>query len=223
MTILTASGERALRIAICIPCQDTVNAGFALDLARLMHRVGQSGIITTIIQNRGTILPQQRAVLVRAAKEFTATHILWLDSDMRFPADTLFRLLAHEEPIVAANYAKRRHPILPTAEHRERGYLFTTPESEGLVEVTQCGMGIMLVDMTVFNTISQPWFAIGFNRQDEEYSGEDFFFCKKARESGFLTLIDQDLSKEVRHVGEMEFTASHTVLTRNAYTPEQVA
>lgn len=220
MTILNATGEKVYRVAICIPCTDTLNAGFALDLARLTYYLGQAGITTTLIQNRGTIIPQQRAVLVRAAMEWTATHILWLDSDMRFPPQTLHRLLLHNEPIVAVNYARRREPYFPTAEHRELGLLFTTEDSDGLVEVTQCGMGVMLVDMQVYHTIAQPWFAIGFNPRDGEYTGEDFFFCKKAREAGFATLIDQDLSKEVKHVGEMQFTAEHTVLTRAAYQQE---
>ena len=39
-----------------------------------------------------------------------ATHILWLDSDMRFPADTLGRLLARNRDIVGANYCARRFP-----------------------------------------------------------------------------------------------------------------
>jgi hypothetical protein len=223
MAILDKSGAPVLRIAICIPCTDTLNSGFALDLARLTYVLGEAGIQTTLIQNRGTIIPQQRAVLVRAAMHWTATHILWLDSDMRFPPNVLHRLVQHHEPIVAVNYARRREPYLPTAEHRELGLLFTTEDSEGLVEVTQCGMGIMLVDMQVYHAMQQPWFAIGFNPRDNEYTGEDFFFCKKAREAGFVTLIDQDLSKEIKHVGEMSFTAEHTVVTRDAYHSQEMA
>lgn len=220
MAILSVTGDPVIRLAICIPCTDSVNAGFSVDLARLTYYLGQAGIETTLIQNRGTIIPQQRAVLVRAAMSWTATHILWLDSDMRFPPNVFHRLLQHKEPIVAVNYARRREPYFPTAEHRELGLLFTTEDSEGLVEVTQCGMGIMLVDMRVYHAIAQPWFAIGFNKSDGEYTGEDFFFCKKAREAGFVTLIDQDLSKEITHVGEMAFTAAHTVVTRDAYAAQ---
>jgi hypothetical protein len=36
-----------------------------------------------------------------------ASHILFLDSDMTFPPDTLQRLLDHKVPIVGADYVKR--------------------------------------------------------------------------------------------------------------------
>lgn len=223
MTLLNGDGTPRIKVAICLPCQDTVNAGFALDLARLVRRLTEEHCEHTIIQNRGTIIPQQRATLVQHATTYGASHVLWLDSDMRFPCDTAARLLAHGEPIVAANYSTRRAPILPTAEHREHGSLFTTPESEGLVEVSHVGMGVMLVEMRVYSTIKEPWFALGFNPVDKQYVGEDFFFLRRARESGFVTLIDQELSKEVRHVGEMEWRPEHACVTRDVYNTTQEA
>lgn len=223
--LLDASGAPTLTIAIATPCQDTVAAGYAYDLARLVGHVSAArpDIRLSVHQNRGTIIPQQRAVLVRMAMEAEATHILFIDSDMRVPPDALFRLLAHNEPIVACNYSTRRSPILPTAEHREHGYLFTPPDAEELAEVTQCGMGLMLVDMQVFARIPQPWFAIGFNKVDAEYTGEDFFFCQKARDAGYRIWIDQALSREVKHVGAFEYTAHHACVTRDAYTAAEEA
>lgn len=221
MSVLHADGSRMLRIAILTPCQDMVSAGFALDLARLTASVPW-WMEHTVVQNRGTLLPQQRATLVHAAQVWGATHALWLDSDMRFPPDTLEQLLAHEQPIVAANYATRRKPILPTAEHREYGHLFTEPIDTALIEVTQAGMGVMLVDMSVYARMKEPWFILGFNPKTSEYIGEDFFFLRKAREHGFVTLIDQALSNEVRHVGELEFSAQHACVTRDALSPRPV-
>lgn len=218
--LVSKEGKKLLRVAICIPCQDTVMAGFALDLARL---TGYLTVTHTILQSRGTILPQQRATLVKAAQSWGATHVLWLDSDMRFPSDTLDRLLAHEEPIVAANYPTRRPPILPTAEHRDHGLLFTGPDSDGLVEVSHVGMGVMLVDMQVYARMREPWFQLGFTPKDSSYIGEDVFFLRRARADGYRTLIDQGLSREVRHVGEMEFRAEHANVTRDIHNERQGA
>lgn len=211
------------RIAICTPCQDTVNAGFALDLALLVGFTNRNApeIETAVIQNRGTIIPQQRAVLVMAAQEFRASYILWIDSDMRFPKDALFQLLARERAIVAANYPKRRQPILPTAGDSQRGFLFTTPESTGLVGVTECGMGLMLTDMDVFKRLPKPWFQHGYTPKDGEYVGEDFYFCRAAKREGYTILIDQDLSKQVRHAGEIEWTQDHAIVTRDALTERE--
>jgi hypothetical protein len=145
--------------------------------------------------------------------EAGATHVLWLDSDMRFPKDALGRLLAHGEPIVGANYTTRRPPYLPTAETAE-GYLFGSPDLDGLVEVSHLGMGLLLVDTDVFRKIGEPYFALGYNRQDGSYVGEDFYFCKKARDHGYKVYVDQTLSREVRHIGETEFRYEHALETQ---------
>lgn len=214
-----------MKIAIATPCQDTVHAGYTYDLARLVGYVvkAQPDVELTIHQNRGTIIPQQRATLVMSSVEAGADSILWIDSDMRFPPDALQRLLDHDEPIVAANYSTRRKPYLPTAEHREHGYLFTPEHAMGLAEVTHCGMGFMLTAMSVFGKIPKPYFAIGYSQADGEYAGEDFFFCRRAREAGFRVMIDQSLSKEIRHAGLMEFSAEHTIITRDACAPPEVS
>lgn len=219
MPVVDVNGREVIRLAILTPCQDTVTAGYAYDLARLVGHItsARPDIQLSYHQNRGTIIPQQRAVLVRAAMEAKATHVLWIDSDMRFPPDAFFQLLADDEPIVAANYPTRRPPILPTAEHSEHGYLFTPADADGLDEVTRCGMGLMLVRMHVYESIKQPWFVIGFSPSDAEYTGEDFFFCQQARNAGFTIWIDQALSKSVKHGGAMEFTAQHACTTRDVY------
>lgn len=208
-----------MRIAICTPCQDQVSAGYAMDLAKLVGLTlrERPDVDLVLFQVRGSILPSQRMQLVRLALAGEADAILWIDSDHRFPKDALLRLLEHGKPIVAANYATRRPPILPVAEDAERGRLFTDSESGGLVDVTHAGMGLMLVQCGVYRAIPEPWFALGFSKSEGEYLGEDVFFCRRAKEAGFPTLVDQDVSKDVKHVGEMEFTHRHTAITRDAY------
>ena len=214
-------GEKQLKVAIVTPCQDTVAAGYALDLAKLVGRSQLPNIQLALFHVRGTIIPEQRTTLARAARDAGCTHVLWVDSDMRFPANSLIRLLEHDEPIVACNYPTRRPPYLPTAEHKDLGMLFTEENSTGLVEVGHAGMGLMLVDMDVHQKIAEPWFALGYSPSDGGYVGEDFFFCKKAKEAGYRVLIDQDLSKEVKHIGETEFRNEHANVTREMYNKKQ--
>ncbi len=206
-------------VAIAMPCGDMIHAGTALDLAKLVGYTvaNHPEVRLQNYQVRGTLIADQRATLVRTALENGATHILWVDSDMRFPKDGLVRLLAHGKPIVAANYPTRRPPIIPTAEHRELGFLFTQASSTGLAEVTRCGMGFMLVDAAVYQTIPEPWFAIGYNTSDGRYTGEDTFFLQRARTIGkYETLIDQALSNDVKHIGAIEFENAHALLQRDA-------
>lgn len=208
-------GKKRCRVMAAVPCQDQVDAGFALDLAGLAARTALSDTTLTFAQVRGAYLPQQRCDLVQIALDKDATHILWLDSDMRFPDDALLRLVERDKPIVAANYPTRRPPFLPTAEHREKGYLFTTADASGLEEVSHAGMGLMLVDLDVYRALDKPWFALGYDPTKDGWAGEDVFFCRNAGRAKFPVLIDHDLSHEVRHSGQMIFTQRHAELTRH--------
>lgn len=216
-------GEPAARVldltatvVIAIPCQDQVSAGFTYDLARLVGFVTKHhpNVHLHLVMNRGTLIADQRHVLVQEAKARGATHILWLDSDMRFPKDVLSRFLAFNLPIVAANYATRRTPVLPTAENAELGMVFNQPGDQALVSVDRVGMGCMLVDMQVFAKIGDPpWFAIGFNKAASSYIGEDVYFCRMAKKAGCEVWIDPVLSNEVRHLGEFQYSLRHAAVT----------
>lgn len=214
MRLLDANGDAPQKVAICTPCNDTVSAGYALDLVQLVARtlLTLPGLDLSVLQVKGTLLPHQRHQLVTRSRD--CSHILWIDADMRFPADALVRLLAHEQPIVACNYPTRRLPIEPTAERDMDGQLFTDDDADGLIAVDTCGMGLMLVEMGVYDTIPAPWFAVGWNAKGETYASEDVFFCATAAKHGFPVLIDQGLSRQVRHVGAFEYTNQHAVLAR---------
>ena len=211
-------------IGVLIPTRDFVNAGFAYDLARLVgFTVGTSHHKVVLYTSSGTLLSAQRQDLAKSAIEAGCTHTLWLDSDMRFPKDTIIRLLKHDTGIVCANYAKRRFPTEPIAV-RKNGKdedakiiqrVYTEDHSTGLVDVDYCGMGVMLVKAEVYKTMEYPWFAIPWVPNAQDYMGEDVWFCRRAAENGTKTYIDQDLSKEVHHIGSFEFKHEHTIACRD--------
>lgn len=211
-------------IGILIPTRDFVNSGFSYDLARLVgYTVGTSHHKVVLYTSSGTLLSAQRQDLAKSAIEAGCTHTMWLDSDMRFPKDTIIRLLKHDTGIVCANYAKRRFPTEPIAV-RKNGTdedaktiqrVYTEDHSTGLVDVDYCGMGVMLVKSEVYKTMEYPWFAIPWVPNAQDYMGEDVWFCRRAAENGTKTYIDQDLSKEVHHIGSFEFKHEHTIACRD--------
>jgi hypothetical protein len=210
-------------IGILIPTRDFVNSGFAFDLARLVgYTIGSSDNKVVIYSSSGTLLSSQRQDLARDAVEAGCTHTLWLDSDMRFPKDTILHLLERDQDIICANYAKRRFPTEPIAvkknvpgEDAEKiNRVYTEDDSTGLVEVDYCGMGVMLVKAEVYKKMEYPWFAIPWVPAAEDYIGEDVWFCRRAYENGFKTMVDQDLSKEVHHIGTFEYKHEHTLICR---------
>lgn len=204
------------KIFVCIPCHDRWVLGFGFDLAHLVgHFVGnpyqrdaEDPLPALAIHYcMTTILPDGRQKLVELAKEQGATHILWLDSDMRFPKETLHMLLAHDKAIVGCNYMARRLPHMMTA-RKDGAPLISTPDDHGLAEVEHMGFGVLLTAIEVFDGPG-PHFAFGWMKNAEgklQPIGEDVFFCRNARKAGHQIWVDQDLSRAIGHCGEFTFT-----------------
>jgi hypothetical protein len=225
MSILNRKGKPvkpSMRVLVASPVQDSVKALFAYDLAQLTAQtlIARPDIAVQVVFDRGSVVPMQRAALVKKALEVDATHILWLDSDMRFPPDALARLLAHKKPIVGVNYVTRIQPCVPITAVEQPGIseltrLFTAEGDEGLVAAAWAGMGVMLTEVGVFRKLPEPWFNFWWNEARKSFTGEDVFFCHHARHAGYEILIDQSLSQQITHIGEMEFEHAHAIALRD--------
>ncbi len=137
-----------------------------------------------------------------------------VDADMRFPKDSIRQLLARDEDIVAANYSTRKLPLQPVAfrDDLTSERVYTEEWCSGLEEVSAIGMGLMLIRAEVFRKMAKPWFHIHY--QNGVYSGEDIWFCRSARETGFKVMLDHDISHHVRHIGAFEFSCAHAAASR---------
>lgn len=205
------------RVVIAVPARDEVKTRFAFDLVKLVANHLNTGDVVIPIQSIGTLVHSQRTALAQEAQKEAATHLLFLDSDMRFPEDTVARLLAHDRPVVGANCAKRRMPTGPTAaNYRKDGKqaVYTLPESTGLERVDLVGTGVMLIQMSVFDQIPAPWFASPWVPSMNTFMGEDVYFCMSLQRNGIPVFIDHDLSQEIGHIGEFEFKHAHTLAIR---------
>lgn len=178
-------------ICIATPTRDVVQGGFAFDLVNLVKHSTD----TFFVVSRGTLLPNQRTQLVKSALQGHASHILFIDSDMRFPEDTLEQLLADGKDIVGAN-CKHRQANKWTGGVTSKG-------KKGMQEVTQLGFGVTLIRTEVFIKMPEPWFATPYD--GEKFVGEDVFFCYKAKEAGYKVWIDHDLSQNVKHTGSKDY------------------
>lgn len=124
--------------------------------------------------------------------------ILFLDSDMTPPPDTIVKLLATHRDIVSALCVKRKPPYCPcvSLEHPVPETVLspsgvgTTPLSQyggpdPVKEVDLTGTGCLLVHRRVFESMEPPWFEAS-----PEGDGEDYAFCRKARAAGFKIFCD---------------------------------
>jgi len=205
---LTIWQTRPIKLAILIPCRESVYSLFTASLVEKVKTTTMAGIDVHVIYDQSTILLTQRERLAQQALTMKADYALWLDSDMMFPSTTAMRLMAHNVDIVCCNYMKRSVP-LQTVAYPERGdwenWLPLEADQE-LQEVEGIGMGCMMMKTEVLNKLVPPYFA--FEYKDKEWHGEDFFFQSKLRKAGYKILVDMNLSFQVRHVGQWAFGPS---------------
>ena len=186
-------------ISICTPTRDSVHAGFAFDLFNLTNSLDELAQVVFLV-SQGTLLCNQRTDLVKQALKFNSTHVLFIDSDMRFPINTLESLRLRHVDIVGANCIQRG-TTKPTAQNKY-GFL-SSKGNTGLEEIDKIGFGVTLINTKVFLKIPEPWFATPYD--GEKFVGEDIFFCHKAQENGFKIYVDHDLSQHIKHTGVYDY------------------
>lgn len=201
------------------PCHNGLSLS-TLTMALMKHPVvGYDKTSISIFHEKSSILPSSRHNIVSKAIKNRCSHLLFLDSDQTYPAQTAHMLAQHGKLIVGCNVAIKRFPSLPTARTKNPAWcggdvVYTRPESRGLQPVWRLGFGVMLIHMDVFKRIPAPWFEILWDEQAQEYRGEDWRFCELLEEAQIPIFIDHDLSKLVGHVGHYTFKHEHVELPR---------
>jgi cellulose synthase/poly-beta-1,6-N-acetylglucosamine synthase-like glycosyltransferase len=201
------------KVGICIPSRGEMEIGTAFDLALMTSydskfRKGEQAIYTV----NGTLIFDQREKLAIAALDENCDWILWVDADMRFPKNTIERLMRHNKDICGVNATTRTIPVKATAKNlvineEEKTNVWTQVSSKGktgIEKVTSIGCGVMLVKRKVFEKTPQPWFWF-YQLPGNKVLGEDVHFCVAAHDAGFETWVDHGLSNEIGHVGSYTY------------------
>ena len=115
-----------VRLAICVPTRDTIHSICTYSLYNLSQVLTRHDIDNKLFLSPGTLIANQRHELVLAAKEWGATHVMFIDSDIEFQPYHVLDLLDFDELIVGAAYSKRVEPFITTAWHKIC-LLYTSP------------------------------------------------------------------------------------------------
>jgi len=204
--------KKKTKIAICVPCRDDVMSGFCFDLSKLVQYEALRGKVDIhLLQMQGTLIFTQREKLAEEALEWGADYIMWVDSDMRFPKDTLEEMLKHNVDIVGVNATTRREPIKPTAlnlvikSETEHSWIpINSLNNNGIEKCTAVGFGFTLVKADVFKKVSRPWFNVIWSDHGA-IIGEDIHFCIKCQDTGYDVYVDHDTSRQIGHIGTRSF------------------
>jgi hypothetical protein len=181
-------------VAIGVPSGDMVQTDFAMSLAMLCMNPGAQ---VFLLNSRSSLIALGRNQCAGAAQIMKASHLMFFDTDMVFPADTLIRLLAHDKDIVGATYSQRMPPFHPLTVTEEGEHVHI---AVGLRRVRLLPTGCMLIRTSVFNRLAKPYFNLV--AEGDQLRGEDYYFCEKARAAGVEVWCDGDLSSQIGHIGQ---------------------
>lgn len=188
-------------VMVGYPSGDLVHAEFALCMAAVSRSYnGKLGWTN----GRHSVVANARNNCVDQVQNLKADYIMFFDSDMVFPPETLTRLLAHRKDIVGALYPRRAPP------YDVLGKTLTNQPmqvSGGLQEMASVPTGCLLIKMSVFNALTKPYFRHKETEGQTMVGPEDYEFCVRARAKGFKVYADIDLSMEIGHIGSRIYTA----------------
>ena len=193
-----------MKTLIAVPCMDQVAAPFAQSLAT-MQKTGDT-FVSFII---GSLIYDSRNNLVKQALKLDCDAILWLDSDMIFPPDTLPKMVKHLEDgkdIVTGIYYRRRPPFTPVLfsklnidGNKSSWEGFDDYPKDEPFEIAACGFGCCMTRTKLLWEIGLDeggqWFTplVGF--------GEDLSFCHRATQHGVKIWADPSI--QCGHVGQI--------------------
>lgn len=184
------------RVIIGMPSEDIMHVSTAHSIGCAI--VGDPTIVDFLIY-KGCDIVSARTWLVQEAIRLGATHLMFVDTDMHFPPDTIKRLLSLDKPIASVDYNKRRFPLESVLTQLNE----SEQDEETPYRVAVAGTGLMLIDLSIIPKLGLPWFNFGRGSEGQLKMGEDAWFCYTAREAGFEVWVDPTI--KVRHIGEYAY------------------
>jgi glycosyltransferase involved in cell wall biosynthesis len=215
-------------IFIALPAYDfKVSLKLAISLAKFTQMATQHGVDIQVGSVCGcSVVSRARNLLAQDMLESNCDYLLFIDSDINFEPEAIFRLMAWandpKKGIVAAVPRTRSETktYIANLDYDDNNEL--TMNGMGLVRAERVATAFMLVRREVFVTLSEAhpeWryydrktdrtlsCMFDFQLAEEGYIGEDYLFCDRAREHGFEVWIDPSIT--LGHMGVQEYVGNY--------------
>ncbi len=211
------------KLMIGLPAYDhKVTVKLAIALARFAQKAIAHGIDIQISSVCGcSVVSRARNLVAYDFLQSDCDHLLFIDADMSFEADSILRLLAWNQTraIVAGAYEARKPGKV---------YILTLDNADGSIRMDNMGLvkakrvatGFMMIHRKVFLKLrddhpewkhadtttegKELYSFFDFMQRDGQYMGEDFLFCQRAIEAGFDD-IWVDPTIKLGHMGVVEY------------------
>ena len=186
-----------------------LNVPYCLSFGQTLHLLNLHGIeVVPRIVTSGSLLVAERNRIIQSFWESDCTHLLCIDGDLGWPAQAVLAMLDTEKDFVAGVYPARGD---------ERCFLFRPELSDDntiihdrhLLKMQYIPAGFMLISRGAIEAMRNKYPELYYEPKDPnninpqagfcffntevwngEFWGEDFVFCRRAREAGIDIWVD---------------------------------
>lgn len=193
------------RVYVAVPCMKEIPFETVFALTHLTSELADMEL--DFIE--GSLVYDARNEFCRRAVQNGFDYIMFIDSDMVFPAKVVDRLLRHDADIVTAvcyGRTGKHEPqvykeMKPSTWYRKYVIVDRCTDVDGVFSIKACGMACCLIKTDLikkmFNRNMNPFDPFG-------HLGEDFSFCVRARRFKAKMIADGTIT--IGHVGKEVFT-----------------
>lgn len=208
------------KLFIATPAFDgKVNVSYACSLCDTRLLMALNGIEVMVRVNvSGSLLVRERNELLKQFLASDATHILCIDSDIGWNPLDVKRLIDHNEDFVSVLYPARGPDrcFLFRAVYEDEHKKMNVSE-KGLLPMEYVPAGFMLMKREMIEAMIKHFPELYYEPKDPslkqhaghhlfaielfegEFWGEDYVFCRRARQAGFKIWVDPMV--ELDHAG----------------------
>jgi len=189
-----------------------------LKFVLLASKVGLNWSMDTM-SNESLVTRARNNLMAKMMHNQAATHFMFIDADIRFDAEDIFRMIACDKDIIAGLYPKKAYPIALNLnlnqETKIQGPLFTVDtvatgflmfKRKVYTDLIAAHPNTKYVDDVGLGKQFEPnMFAIFDCVIDEKghYLSEDWTFCRRAKAIGYEIWADSRV--KLNHTGTHEF------------------
>lgn len=187
-------------ILIGIPCMDTIKVETMVSLFAASAAIESPAKLH--VQKNCYVHVARNKICEEAIKS-GASHVMFIDADMQFPAHAIEKLVKEGKDVIGGLYFRRQPPHLPTINELEDGKVVIPRkfQTDKPFKVWSVATGFMLISTKVLKKLEPPYFYFG--KQKGQEIGEDVYFCRKVNDKGFEVWCDPTIP--LGHVGEYAF------------------
>jgi len=129
-------------------------------------------------------------------------YIFMLDTDMKYPRDSIVKLLSHNKEFVVGSSTQRNHPFYPTQYKKlnvknfknKNNRVFISKENKRLIKIGFSGVVGALIKTTIFKKVKLPYFKVDYKKNGIDIIGSDIYFCNKLMNKKINIYLDPTIN-----------------------------